>query len=448
MLNRYFSSVFVAGIILASAFQMAAQSITSGDVTGVVTDPGHAAVPDASVTLTNLDTNVSQKTATGAQGNYRFAFVQPGNYKVSVSATGFGTQEHAGIVVTPGQPVAANFQLPLAGVSTTVEVLEAPAIIQTENADATTHFSSQQIENLANPGGDITYVAQTAPGVVMNTQAGYGNFVADGMPGTSNLFTINGTNSNDPFFGINNSGASNLLLGSNDIAEANVINSPYSGQYGQYAGSQITYTTKSGENAFHGNAVYNWNGRALNANQFFSNSSGLDRPFNNFNQWQTGFSGPIWKNRTFFDVDYEGLRNLLPTAANLNLIPSPQFQAATLANLGTNGNAAEIPFYKQVFAVYNGAPGAATATPVANGGCQGFTGLPTGVPCALQFRSTPGNTNKEYLWSARVDHTLTTNDRFYIRVSRDNGFQPTFTSPFGSTFNAESNQPQMTGSGF
>ena len=127
----------------------------------------------------------------------------------------------------------------------------------------------------------------------MNTQAGNGNFVADGMPGTSNLFTINGKNYNDPFFGVNNSGASNLMLGANDIAEANVINNAYSGQYGQYAGSQITYITKSGTNEFHGDAIYMWNGRALNANQFFSNQVGLPTPFNNFNQWATGVQGPI-----------------------------------------------------------------------------------------------------------------------------------------------------------
>src|SRR5207302_6408333 len=138
----------------------------------------------------------------------------------------------------------------------------------------------------------------------------------------------------------------------------------------------------------HGDAVYNWNGRALNANQFFSNSSGLPRPFNNFNQWQTNVSGPIWKNRTFFDVDYEGLRNVLPTAANLNLIPSPQFEAATLANLAGNGNAAEIPFYQQIFSVYNGASGAAGATPLADGGSHGFAALPFVAHCDLLFRST------------------------------------------------------------
>jgi hypothetical protein len=423
-----------------------AQSITSGDITGTVIDPSGAATPKAAVTLKNIQTNATQSTTTSEQGTYRFAFLPPGTYNVAVKASGFQPAQLSGIAVTAGQPTVADVRLQVATSSTTVEVSASSDVIQTGNADVNTTYNAQMIQNLPNPGGDITYFAQTAPGVVMNTQAGYGNFVADGMPATSNLFTINGTNNNDPFFGINNSGASNLLLGSNDISEANVINSPYSGQYGQYAGSQITYITKSGTNDFHGDAIYMWNGRYLNANQYFSNQVGLARPFNNFNQWQTGVQGPIWKNHTFFDVDYEGLRNVLPTASTLTLVPSPQFQAATLANLATNGNAAEIPFYKQVFAVYNNAPGVGAAVPVANnGGCQDFTGLAAGVPCALQFRTTPPNTNKEYLWSARVDHNFSDVDHGYIRVLRDNGYQPSYTSPFGATFNDQSNQPQMTG---
>ena len=423
-----------------------AQSITSGDITGAITDPSGARVPNAAVTLTNVNTNATQNTVTSAEGTYKFAFLPPGTYSVTVKVLGFQSEQRTGIVVTAGQPATADIRLQMATASQTVEVSESSSVLQTQNADVATAFSPDMIKNLPNPGGDITYIAQTAPGVVMNTQAGYGNFVADGMPATSNLFTIDGVNNNDPFFGINNSGASNLLLGSNDIANANVINSGYSGQYGQYAGSQVTYTTKSGTNQFHGDAVYMWNGRAMNANQFFSNEVGQGTPFNNFNQWQAGVQGPIWKNHTFFDVDYEGLRNLLPTASTLTLIPSPQFQAATLANLTAVGNAAEIPFYQKVFAIYNNAPGVSAATPVANnGGCQDFTGLPAGVPCALQFRTTPPNTNKEYQWAARVDQVFSQNDSGYIRVLRDNGFQPSYTSPFGPTFNDQSNQPQMTG---
>jgi hypothetical protein len=443
--HSVFTKAVLFLVLLSAAPLSWGQSITAGDVTGTVSDPSGAAVPNAAVKLTNVETNSSQKATTNGEGTYRFAFVQPGAYKVAVNANGFQATERTGLSVSAGQPTALNLQLTVASSSQTVDVIEAPSALQTENADVGTTFNKEMIRDLPNPGGDLTYVAQTAPGVVMNTQAGYGNFVADGMPATSNLFTINGQNYNDPFFGINNSGASNLLLGSNDIAEASVINSPYSAQYGQYAGSQVTYITKSGTNQFHGDAIYQWNGRTLNANQFFSNTVGEPRPFNNFNQWATGVQGPIWKNRSFFDVDYEGLRSVLPTASALTRIPSPQFEAATLANLAGNGNAGEIPFYKQLFAIYNNAPSASAATSAAGGGCQNFTGLGAGVPCALQFRTTPPNSNKEYQWSGRVDHTFNDKDRGYIRVLRDNGYQPTFTSPFGPTFNEQSNQPQMSG---
>ena len=276
-----------------------------------------------------------------------------------MGATGFQTQRRSGIIVTAGQPTTVSMQLAVAGETQTVDVVgSSDSGVQTQNADVATNYNGQMIANLPNPGGDITYFAQTAPGVVMNTDGGNGNFSANGMPGTSNLFTINGMNDNDPFLSVNNSGASNLMLGANDISEANVINNAYSGQYGQFAGSQVSYITKSGSNLFHGDAAYNWNGRALNANQFFSNQVGQPTPFNNFNQWAAGAQGPIIKNRTFFDVDYEGLRNLLPGSSTLTLIPSPQFQTATLANLMATSNNAQIPFYQQIFKVYNSAPGA------------------------------------------------------------------------------------------
>jgi hypothetical protein len=430
-------------LLAALAVPSRAQSITSGDVAGTVTDPTGAVVPGATVTLTNIATNGSQTATTNSGGNYRFAFVNPASYKLGVTASGFQTQEHPGVSVLAGQPTTVNMQLTVASASQTVDVVEAAAAVQTENADVTTGISTEMIDNLPNPGGDLTYLAQTAPGVVMNTQSGYGNFSSSGMPGISNLFTVNGMNFNDPFLGLNNSGASNLMLGSNDIAEANVISNAYSAQYGQYAGAQVTYISKSGSNQFHGDAIYNWNGRAMNANQFFLNQSGEPTPFNNFNQWAAGFSGPIIKNRTFFDVDYEGVRSLQPSAAVLNLIPSPQFQSATLQNLTANGNAAEIPFYQQVFKIFNSGAG---ATPVAGGGCGNFTSPLLGsAPCEDQFRTAPTNLLHEYQWGARVDHIFSEKDRGYIRVWRDNGFQPTYTSPFGPTFNIQSTQPQMAG---
>jgi hypothetical protein len=446
--NRRVAAAFltVLGVSLLCAPRSSAQSITSGDVTGTVTDPTGAVIPGASLTLTNAATNASKQVTTTGDGTYRFAFVDPGTYKLVISAKGFRNQERDSVIVLAGQPTPINAQLTLAGgAQTVVDVVESVSTIQTENADISTNVDARMLADLPNPGGDLTYYAQTMPGVTMNTQSGYGNFAAQGMPGISNLFSINGMNYNDPFLGLNNSGASNLTLGSNDIVEANVINNAYSAQYGQYAGTQVTYISRSGSNQFHGDAIYNWNGRAMNANQFFSNAAGIPRPFNNFNQGATYVSGPIRKDHTFFDFDYELLRNLLPTNAVLNLIPSPQFQAATLANLAANGNSSEIPFYKQAFAIYNVGVAGASAAPA--GGCNGetFPGLAAGAPCALEFRSTPTSLNHEYLYNIRVDHQFSDHDRGYIRVGRDNGFQPTYTSPFGPTFNASSNQPQMSG---
>ena len=443
MLSKSLVLFFGLCLLAALTVQSPAQSITSGDVTGIVTDPTGASVPGAMLTLTNANTNVSQKSTTNGSGEYRFAFISPGTYKLELSATGFQTQDRPGVVVLAGQPTTINLQLTVASASQSVDVVEAASALQTENADVATGISTEMIDNLPNPGGDLTYLAQTAPGIVMNTQSGYGNFSSSGMPGISNLFTINGMNFNDPFLSLNNSGASNLMLGANDVAEANVINNAYSAQYGQYAGAQVTYITRSGTNQWHGDATYNWNGREMNSNQFFLNQSGQPRPFNNFNQWATGVNGPIWKNRTFFDVDYEGVRSLQPASAVLNLIPSPQFQSATLQNLTANGNAAEIPFYQQAFKIYNSASG---ATPVAGGGCGSFSSPLLGsAPCEYQFRTAPTSLLTEYQWAARVDHIFSDKDRGYIRIFRDNGFQPTYTSAFGPTFNASSNQPQMAG---
>lgn len=437
----FLKSALLAVLFIAGS---SAQSIISGDITGTVKDPSGEVLPGATTTLKNENTGRVQTSKTNGSGQYRFSLLQPGTYDLTVEATGFQNGVQKGIQVVAGQPSTANFQLNVAQSTTTVDVSEAASVLQSENADLATTFNSQQIQNSPNPGGDLTYFAQTAPGVTMNTQAGYGNFSAVGTPGTSNVFMVNGQNANDPFLGLNNSGASNLMLGFNDIVESNIITNAYSAQYGQYAGAQINYTTKSGSNAFHGNAIYYWDGRATNANEFFNNSGGNERPFLNFNQWATDVNGPIWKDHTFFDVDYEGTRVVLPSQSTLINIPSPQFQAATLTNLGSNGNAAEIPFYQQMFKLYNSAPGASGATPISGGGCHGFSGLAAGVPCTLSFRATAPNNEREYLWSARVDHNFSEKDRGYIRVYRDNGYQPTYTDPISPVFNAFSVQPQMS----
>jgi|HubBroStandDraft_1064217.scaffolds.fasta_scaffold02263_7 hypothetical protein len=433
----------VVALVLFSLPVAFGQSTTAGDIAGIVTDPTGAVVPGANVTLKGLSTGTTAVATTNAQGYYRFALLAPGQYTVTVTAAGFGKAEKA----TPaaiGQLTSVDFQLAVAEQTQTVEITENAATVQTENGDIATTIVSEQLANLPNPGNDLSFVAQLAPGAVMNTQGGYGNFEVFGLPGTSNVFTYNGQYDNDPFLNLNNSGATNLLLGNNDVAEVNVVVNGYSGQYGGLAGAQVNYVSKSGSNQFHGNAAWFWNGRIMNANDWFNNAYGDSRPFDNVNQWAASFGGPIRKDKTFFFWNYEGLRVLLPTSSTAT-IPSPQFESATLTNLTAQGLSASIPFYQSMFNLYNAAPGAAAAAATPGGGCSDVTALPAGVPCTEQFRSVAGNFTHEYQTSIRIDQNIGQNDRIYGRVQTDQGIQATYTDPISPVFNAVSNQPEYQG---
>lgn len=451
--------VVTAMLLLAGRpVPLAAQSLTTGDVTGTVTDPTGAVVANAKVTLKSTESGSTQVRNTNAQGGYRFPLLSPGLYSIAVAAPGFQSIEKTA-TLSVGQAVTVNIQLELGSASQTIEVSAGGEVVQAENADLSTTISEQQVAMVPNPGNDLSYIVQTAPGAVMNTQAGYGNSATYGLPATSNLFTVNGMNENDPFLNLNNSGATNLLLGKNDIREATVVNNGYSGQYGGLAGANVNYVTKSGSNRWHGNAEYFWNGRVMNANNYFNVQSDTPRPFVNANQWAASVGGPIRKDKTFFFVDYEGLRVVLPTTTPVN-IPSPQFQAATLANLG-NVSPNSAPFYQQMFNLWQNAPGATGAqnvlptgtgtdshgNPVTTGpGCLSFTGLgDSTTPCALQFQSTAGNFTHEYLVTGRLDQNLGQNDRAFIHFRADHGLQASYTDPINSLFNAQSNQPQYEG---
>jgi len=416
------------------------QSLTTGDVFGTITDPSGAAVPNATVTLKNDDTGATATTTTNSTGAYRFPLLNPGNYTVSAQTSGFQATKHA-TQVAVGQATTVNIQLQVAAASTTVEVSGAAGVIQTENANVSTTISPQIVSNMPNPGNDLSYYVQTSPGATMNSQGGYGNSATYGISATSNLFTVDGMNENDPFLNLNNSGATNLQLGTNDIQTATVVNNGYTGEYGELAGANVNFVTKSGTNKFHGNAEYFWNGRVLNANDWFNNNTATPRPFDNANQWAASIGGPIRKDKTFFFVDTEGLRLLIPTAVPVN-IPSPQFQAATLAAIP----ASEVPFYTQVFNLYNRAPGVSRATnSLPSGGCDGSVTLAGGAPCALLFRSNIDNLTDEWLLTARVDQNIGSRDRAFIHFRTDHGLQATYTDPLNPSLNAQSIQPQYEG---
>ena len=437
----------ICGIILGTMGNPVAhaQSVLAGDVAGTVTDQGGAAIVSATVKITSKDTGSVATTTTSSTGAYRFSLLKPGPYTINVSAQGFKAATTS-VVVNIGQIATQNIQVTVGSASETVEVTAGAELLQTDSADLTTQFDLQQLQTVPNPGGDITYVAQTAPGAVMDTGGGYGNFSVFGLPGTSNNFTQNGMQTNDPFLNLNNSGPSNLLLGLNDIAQVSVVTNAYNVQFGSFGGAQVNAITRSGGNAFHGNLNYWWNGDVLNANDWFFNHGGVARPFSNSNQWAAAVGGPIKKDHTFFFANYEGLSFITSSQSQL-FLPSPAFESSVVGSNGscndstsslyTSGAGGECALYNNIFTIYNNTPNHAKASVVTDG-----TGAPTGQ---LLLAAPAKISLTEKLFNARVDQAFSDSEKMFVHFKYDHGVQPTYNDPINSAFNAQSDQPDYEG---
>lgn len=430
-----------------------AQSVVSGEVDGTVTDPSGAVAPNASVNLTSSETGFNETTTTGTTGTFRFALVKPGNYALSVSLSGFATVKRTVVVLT-GQVTNASVQLEVGKATQIIEVSAQAPLLQTENGNLASTIDTKVIERMPNSGNDMTNFALMTPGVTISSGGGYGNFTANGQPGVANLFTVNGGDMNDPENGLNNSGASNMMLGANELQEVTVVTNGYTGEYGRASGANVNMSTKSGSNQFHGNAQYWWNGTVLNANDWFNNATSPVTPRGHAvsNQYAGSVGGPIMKDKLFFFFDYEGLRYVLPGGGQV-IVPSTTFANATLANLAANGQAAQVPFYTTIFNLYKGAPGSSGAAAL-SGVCGDLTGaaVPGGGtfddathPCGNTFQSTVNSLNTERLFAITADWNASPKDTVKFRYWDDKGLQATGTDPINAAFNANSNQPQEAG---
>jgi len=449
-------SVILLGLLLTTPFAFS-QTITTADAVGVVTDTSGAIVPGAKVTIKSLGSGESRTEVTNTQGQYRFPLLKPGEYEISAASMGLKSN-NLKVTLQVGQAQEINISMSPESTSTTVEVAAAAAILQTENANIESNFNKAQVDSLPMPGGDLTTLAMTVPGIRVNVTGGSSNMNANGIPGASILFTLDGMDENDPANNINNSGASNNLLGANAVGEVAIVMNAYSPQYGRMAGAQVNLVGMTGANQFHGNLFYNFNWEKLNANSFFANSTGTPRGRSDAHQFGGRLGGPIKKNKLFFFFDHENLRYVLPASGVISL-PSPQLQAYTLAHVG----AAELPLYQDYFNLVKGSPGINRAVPVTNGsgqlqdgnnhlgcGINSFYKTPTGTggtfgvdtPCAVAFGTNNTQINTEMNYTARVDYNLSNSQKLSAKYNRDQGLQATGTSPINPLYNSLSNQPQ------
>ncbi|MGC2660150.1 MAG: carboxypeptidase regulatory-like domain-containing protein [Bryobacteraceae bacterium] len=285
-----------------------------GTVTGTVTDPQGAAVPNAKVTILNIATNVSYDTVTNESGVYSRPALTPGTYAVTVEAPGFQKAQQPGVVVTPGEPVSVNIGLKVGNAAETVVVEATAPLLQTESPALGENLNSAQVTELP-LGGErtFTFLARLSPGVVPAEPGARdalgGGFSANGVRSTGeNNFLLNGVDNNVNVIDFLNQTSFVIGPSVEAIGDMQVITNGASAEYGRAAGGILDVTIKSGTNQVHGVLFEILQNTDLDANRWENNLAGAPRnPFKQ-NQFGAAVGGPIIKNRLFMFGDYQGTR--------------------------------------------------------------------------------------------------------------------------------------------
>ena len=436
--SGYFAFFVLTAVCLLPGKALA-QGETTSAIVGQVRDTTNAVVPGAAVTITNHETGLKRSALTDDAGRFNFPQLKPGTYSVRAEAPGFDTGQNDNVVSGLGQKQTVDFTLKVARSNEAVEVSSEAPIINPENANTSTTLSAPTLENLPNPGGDLTYPLQFAPGALINTAGssndfvggsnGYGNVEFNGLPALSNGYIVDGLETNDPLTNLNSGLSTNLVLGLNSISEVTVNTLSYSVDQGRYGASQVDYVTKSGTNQFHGNLYELWNGSLLNAADYFTNATpGNHKPGSTVNHFGGSLGGPIAHDKLFFFFDSEWVRIALPIVTP-TIVPSTAFQQYVLHQLPS----ASVPFYQQMFSLYENTGG----TPTAVLGCP----LGAGDGCANRQSVSHSSDDHEQVQTVRFDYNLSPKDTTWIRFQADTGVQAAYTDPINSLFDAVSPQP-------
>jgi hypothetical protein len=456
-------------LVLCVACLLPAEALAQGETTsaivGQVRDTTNAVVPGAMVTITAPDTGLRRSVKTDDTGRFNFPQLKPGTYSVKVEASGFAPQQNNNVVSGLGQKQTVDFTLGVARSRETVEVSSEAPIINPENANTSTTLNTPALEDLPNPGGDLTYPLQFAPGALINTAGsgndfvggtnGYGNVEFNGLPALSNGYIVDGLETNDPLTNLNSGLSTNLVLGLNSISEVTVNTLSFAVDQGRYGASQINYVTKSGSNQFHGNLYELWNGGVLNAADYFTNATpGNHKPGSAVNHFGGSLGGPIVHDKLFFFFDSEWVRIALPIVTPTT-VPSAAFQQYVLQQLPLGGTDSVtgstyapspqmVSFYQKMFSLYgnaNGTPLAVLGCPFDSDGAPASGTPPNGNGCANRQSVSHSSDDHEQVQTVRLDYNINEKDTTWFRFQVDTGVQAAYTDPINSLFDAVSPQP-------
>ena len=350
--------LFAAGatcLTLATALPASAQQ-ASGAITGTVLDPLDAAIPNATVTVRDLDRGTTWTAKTSNAGIYEFPQIPVGNVELNVKAPGFTTAHRNSFTLVLNQVARVDFRLKVGDVTSTVEVSDAPPLLQTASTDVDTLIDAKAATLLPLATRDTNQLTLLAPGVVSpnifafqssQTTFGTGRPYVNGAREQDNNFSLDGMDVNQAD---NNDVA--YVPSPDAIQGFNIITSNAPADFGNYIGGVIVESIKSGTNEFHGNIFEFFRNTVLNANTWQNKAnayivgqdgtvtgSTLPRAALQWNEFGGTIGGPILKDKLFFFADFQGMINNTPRTYQANSVIPTQYLSGNFGALCTSQGA-------------------------------------------------------------------------------------------------------------
>ena len=414
--------VALAGIFLLAASSAFGQMNTA-EITGQVKDPSGAAVPNAAIVATEAGTQLKFTAVSNASGEFLIAQLPVGEYKLTANVPGFKQAVQPSVTVHAGDQLRLVFSLELGEQTQDVTVTGEAGLLQTESAAIKDTVEQQQVINLPLKGREFIDLVGLSPGVTTPPAGTRGSALQQtgqtfgilGQRGGHNLYLVDGVSVTDEAF-------NNLVLSPSvdDIQEVSINQTSYDAEFGGKSGGILNVITKSGSDRFHGSAFEFIRNNIFDAKNFFVSPTASKPPFKQ-NQFGASFGGPIRKDKTFFFLDYEGVR-IRQSQTQLFAVPTGLERSGNFTGSGITVNM----------------PGTTTMFPNDT--------IPTIDPVATALLAkipmpTPGLTGGNNLdltalsmmdvnqYNARIDHTFSASDNVFVRASIFDAHQ---FLPFGS----------------
>ena len=420
-------------LLLTSAFLVAHVcawgDVSTASVRGTIIDASGAVVIGATVKIRNIETGVSNGTATNDLGVYQLLGLQAGNYEVEASRSQFATVRQKDVILRVGDQVRIDFKLSPAALQEVVEVNEPLPLTQTESAASSTVVNQRAIQDLPTDGRQLQNLALLTPGV----DAGWNVSTAANRYGkarenTEGAFSVNGarSRSNDFLFdgmpmNLRQYSVINFEPSNEAAQEFAVISDVPPAEYGRTLGGQVNIVTRAGSDHYHSSLYEFFRNDALNANDTFSNRAGQKRPTVRHNQFGGTFGGPIWKQKHFVFVNVELLRNLEASETRTSFVPTADERRGLIPYQDAAGKQQVLDLTGQIVPI--------SAKLVA------LYPLPNAPVSKAGNYTTPLSIGlNDYQFHVRTDHHLTNKDSVTARVSWNLNDQIYIIDRFGGPY--------------